>query len=295
MAENGETSGDETLIRPAAFSPLLAAAALFAAMPGPAESIQPAPAAAVTYADLADLALAAPVAAHVRVARALPVESKRAAGLKPGFARLYVEADVVSLLRAPTELPARLAYVVDLPRAPKGGAPKLRKGTQFLLLGAPVAGRPGELRLIAPDAQLAFDTATAARLRTIVRDLAAAAAPPRVTGISRAFHVPGAIRGESETQIFLDTATGAPISLNVLRRPGQTPQWAAATGEIVDESAGAAQRDTLLWYRLACGLPRRLPAAALADAEPSGRSAIEADYRFVLDQLGPCTRQRRPV
>jgi hypothetical protein len=268
-------------------------AALVAAAAAPAESQAPAPAvASPTYADLADLALAAPVAAQVRLAAATPVKAERAPGLKPGLARFYVEAALVSLIRSPQSLPARLSYVVDLPRDGRGKAPKLRKGSEFLLFAAPVAGRPGELRLVAPDAQIPFTAERAAQLRSIVREASAASPPPRIAGIGRAFHVPGAIQGESETQIFLQTAGGTPVSLTVLRRPGQTPLWAVALSEIVDEAAEPPAPNTLLWYRLACGLPRALPRQSLAEADSEGAAAIEADYRLVLERLGPCVRRR---
>ena len=252
---------------------------------------QPA-ATAPTYADLADLALAAPIAAQVRVAKAVQVEAKRAIGLRPGLARFYVEASLVSLVRSPTTLPARLSWVVDLPLDGKGKPAKPRKGTDYLLLAAPVPGRPGELRLIAPDAQIGFTPQRAEQLRSIVREATSALPPPRIAGIGRAFHVPGAVRGESETQFFLQTAEGRPVSLSVLRRPGATPLWAVALSEIVDEAAAAPAPGTLLWYRLACGLPRMLPRQSLAEADAEAAAAIQADYRFILDRLGPCLRSR---
>jgi hypothetical protein len=272
------------------FLPLLALAAA-AAAPPPTDSRPPS--APLSYADAADLALAAPVAAHVRVAEAIALKDAQAAGVPPGFARLYVAADVVSLIRAPGALPARVAYLVDLPRDASGRAPKLRKGTELLILAAPVPGRDGELRLVARDAQLPYSAAEADRLRAIVREATGAAAPPRITGIGKGFHVPGAIPGESETQIFLLTADARPVSLTVLRRPGQTPQWAVALGEIVDEAAAPPAPGTLLWYRLACTLPPRLPRQSLAEADAEGAAAIEADYRLVLERLGPCVRTRR--
>ena len=269
------------------------AAALAAVAAAPAESQAPAPTASLTYADLADLGLTAPVAAHVRIADATPVKAERAPGLKPGLTRFYVQAGLVSLIRSPQSLPARLSWVVDLPRDSKGKAPRLRKGSEFLLLAAPVPGKPGELRLAAPDAQLPFTPERAATLRSIIREASSASPPPRIAGIGRAFHVPGAIRGESETQIFLQTAGGTPVSLTILRRPGETPQWAVALSEIVDEAAAPPAPGTLLWYRLACGLPRALPRQSLAEADAEGAAAIQADYRFVLEQLGPCVRTRR--
>jgi hypothetical protein len=273
---------------------LTAAFVAIAAAPAESQSLAPAPqAAGPTYADLADLALAAPVVAQVRIVEAAAVKAERAPGLKPGMARFYVEAGLVSLIRSPQSLPARLSYVVDLPLDSKGKAPKLRKGSEFLLLAAPVAGKPGELRLAAADAQIPFTPERAATLRAIIREASSASPPPRIAGIGRAFHVPGAIRGESETQIFLQTAGGTPVSLTVLRRPGETPQWAVALSEIVDEAAEPPAPGTLLWYRLACGLPRALPRQSLAEADAEGAAAIDADYRLVLERLGPCVRTRR--
>jgi hypothetical protein len=267
---------------------LLAGAAPAESQVRGAPPASPAPA----YADLADIALTAPIAAHVRVADVLALKGAQAAGAAEGMARMLVQAQMVSLIRAPEGLPSRISYVVDLPRDAKGRPPKVRKGTEFLLLAAPVPGRPGEIRLAAPDAQIAYTPAAAEQLRSILRDAAAPDAAPRITGIGRAFHVPGAIPGESETQIFLLTADGRPVSLNLLRRPGETPAFAVALSEIVDDSAGPPKRDTLLWYRLACTLPRTLPRQSLAEAEGQS-AAIQADYRHILERLGPCTRTRR--
>ncbi|HEY0413717.1 MAG TPA: hypothetical protein VGD66_11285 [Allosphingosinicella sp.] len=269
--------------------------ALAGVAPLAAESAPPPlpPGPALSYADLADLALAAPVAARIRVADAIALKDEQAPGLRPGLARLYVAADLVALVRSPGDLPPRLSYVVDLPRDAKGKPPKLRKGTEFLVFASPVPGRPGELRLVAPDAQIAYSPAAAARLRAIVAEASAAAPPPRITGIGKGFHVPGSLPGESETQIFLQTADRRPVSLTILRRPGQTPQWAVALSEIVDDAAAPPAAETLLWYRLACSLPPRLPPQSLAEADAASAAAVEADYRFVLDRLGPCLRTRR--
>jgi hypothetical protein len=267
---------------------VLAAAALLGAA-APADSQVPA-STGPTYADLADLALTAPIAAHARVTRATALKAARAPDVAPGLARFVVEAQIVSLIRAPQGLPSRVTYVVDLARDAKGRAPKIKKGAEFLLLAAPVAGRPGEIRLAAPDAQLAYAPDRAESLRAILREGTGPDAPPRITGIGRAFHVPGAIPGESETQVFLLTADNRPVSLNVLRRPGQTPLWSVALSEIVDDAAAPPRPNTLLWYRLACTLPRALPRQSLGDAGTA--AAIQADYRLILERLGPCVRTR---
>ena len=84
-----------------------------------------------------------------------------------------------------------------------------------------------------------------------MQEVVAPDAPPAITGLGNAFHVPGTLPGEGETQIFVQTATGAPISLSILRRPGEQRRWAVALGEVVDDAAAPPPRDTLLWYRLA--------------------------------------------
>ena len=266
----------------------LAAALLIAA---PAESQTSIPA-QPTYADLADLALAAPVAAHVRVKRAVRLKGADAAGVAAGKTRFYVEADMLSLIQGAGGLPPQVSYVVDLPNLPSGKPPKLAKNSEFLLLADKVAGRPGELRLIAPDAQIAWAPQHGDSVRRILGEASRSDAPPKISGIGRAFHVPGAVAGESETQIFLQTADGQPISLNVLRRPGEQPQWAVALSEVVDEAARPPLPNSLLWYRLACTLPKTLPRHSFAEAEAEHGRAIEADYRLILAQLGPCSRSR---
>ena len=252
-----------------------------------------APAAALTYADAADLALAAPIVAHVRVSRASALRERDAPGVMPGHRRFLVQADLVSLIRAPDSLPQRVSWLVDLPNDSRGRAARLPQRSELLLLAAPVSGRPGELRLVAADAQLPYSAALADRLRAILQEAHSDGAPPRITALGRAFHVPGAIPGESETQIFLMTADGRPVSLSVLRRPGERPRWAVSLAEMVDDNAAAPRPETLLWYRLACALPPSLPAQSIASASRQEAAAIRADYRFVLDSLGPCARSRR--
>jgi hypothetical protein len=259
----------------------------------PAESQVPAARASLSYVDAADLGLEAPVVAHVRVASAARLKPAEAPGLAAGRTRFYVEAELVSLLRAPGDLPTRLNYLVDLPNDAAGKPVKLRRKEERLIFAAPVPGRAGALRLIAPDAQIAFGPADAERLRALLREAAAPGAAPRITGIGKAFHVPGSLPGESETQIFLQTADSRPVSLSVLRRPGEAPSWSVSLTEIVDESAAAPTRDTLLWYRLACTLPRELPTQSTADLGIAEGAAARADYRTVLDGLGACTRTRR--
>jgi hypothetical protein len=61
---------------------------------------------------------------------------------------------------------------------------------------------------------------------------------------------------------------------------------------MVDDSAAAPKRDTLLWYRLACALPAGLPDSAVADQSPEDAAAARDDYKVVLTGLGACGRLR---
>lgn len=242
-----------------------------------------------SYASIADLVLDAPAVLDARIRSSARIKGAEATNVAPGHARFYVEADVLALIRSPAPMPARVGYVVDVPLDARGRVPKLNK-QRVLLFARPVAGQPMMVQLPRLDAQRPWTAELDALVRRIVQELVDPAGPPAVTGLGNAFHVPGTLPGEGETQIFVQTATGAPISLSILRRPGEQRRWAVALGEIVDDAAAPPPRDTLLWYRLACGLPRALPAASLTEQAPENAQLAREDYAFVLAQLGACQR-----
>jgi hypothetical protein len=242
-----------------------------------------------TYADLATLSDAADLVLRAQIRRQTVVKPDRAPGLAAGFARLYIEANTVALIAGRSSVGGTLAYLVDVPLDGRGKVPKLKK-REFLLFARTVPGRTGEVQLIAPGAQIAYSPAIEARLRPILTELYAANVPPRITGISDALAVPGTLTGESETQIFLATENRSPVSITVLRRPGQRPQWGVSWGEIIDSAARPPAPETLRWFRLACTLPARLPSNANLARESAERRLAASDYAFVRDALGPCER-----
>ena len=61
---------------------------------------------------------------------------------------------------------------------------------------------------------------------------------------------------------------------------------------MVDEAAAPPVPDTLLWYRLACTLPPRLPGDVLRDSGADEARAIQSDYQLIVEGLGPCARTR---
>jgi hypothetical protein len=243
-----------------------------------------------TYADLATLSDAADLVIRTQIRRQTTLKPDRAPGLAPGFVRLYIEAQTMAVIAGRAGVGPSLAYLVDVPLDAKGKVPKLKK-REFVLFADPVAGRPGEVRLVAPGAQIAFTPALDARLRPILTEVYGPNPPPRITGISDALAVAGTLTGESETQIFLATEKRAPVSLTILRRPGQAPQWGVSWGEIIDSAARPPAPETLRWYRLACSLPAQLPSGANLARDPAERRLAAGDYAFVMQALGPCTRR----
>lgn len=288
------------LLLPAALASLTALGAGITSVSAQPTPVAAAPESPYSYADIADLATAAPMAIQARIASASALKPDRAPGVAAGHSRFYVEADVVSLIRGAGPLAARISYLVDLPNGANGKPAKLKKKQPVLLFAGPVAGAAagtnstGSVRLVAPDAQLPWDPATEARLRAILTELVKPGAPPAITGFANGFHVPGTLPGEGETQLFLDTATGEPMSLTILTSADGSRRWAAAFGEIVDGSAAVPAQGTLAWYRLACGLPRQLPLNKLAGTPPEDRRKAASDYAVVLGALGDCARTRTP-
>lgn len=270
---------------------LLCAASITLAAAGQANDSQVQNLPGLTFADTADLALAAPVAAHVTLRRARPLRAEQAVGVPPGHSRFLIEAELTALIRGEPGTPAEVRYLADFPNDARGRAARPQRGSQWLIFARPVPGRPGELQLIAADSAIPYDSATGERVREIVRAELEGDAPPAVNAIGRAFHVPGALPGTGETQIFLQTARSQPISITVAREAESQPRWFVSLSEFVDAGASRPEPGSLLWYRLACFLPAQLPAASFADSREHAQ-AIQRDYQLVRQGLGPCPRNR---
>ncbi|MHA6332520.1 hypothetical protein ACXYL9_02460 [Qipengyuania sp. CAU 1752] len=247
----------------------------------------------LTWTDIADLSDAAKMVVRVKIKKQAELKPERAPGLAPGYTRLYIEAETLALIAGSAPVGESLRYLVDVPLTAKGKAPKLKK-SEFVLFARPVPTRPGEIQLVSPNAQLPWTPMLEQRLRPVLAQLAAPSAPPVVVGIRDALSVAGNLSGESETQIFLATANGAPVALSVVRRPGSPPAWGVSYSEIVDQAVRAPQPQTLNWYRLACFLPRELPGSAHLSQDRADRARADNDYRYVLEQLGTCNRTRMP-
>jgi hypothetical protein len=79
----------------------------------------------------------------------------------------------------------------------------------------------------------------------------------------------------------------------VQRRTGEQPRWFVSQGEVVDEGTSQPRPDTLLWYRIACTLPVTIPQSSVDGQPTDGIANIKADYKVILEGLGPCNRTRK--
>lgn len=248
------------------------------------------PSTPLTYADVADLALASELVAEVRIAKVERIENKSSPS-PAGVRRLLITATVTSLIRGADGLSPRITYLVNDRADSRGKFSKLEKAA-MIIFAVPVANRPAEVRLVAVDAQQRATPEVSARVRSILTESSSPTAAPRILRVGDAFHVPGTIPGEGETQIFLAADDGRPLSVSVWRQPDQPSRWAVSLGEIVDEGAAPPKRDTLLWYRLACFLPKTLPPTSVDAQEVSAAAIATDDYATVIAGLGNCPRTR---
>ena len=255
----------------------------------------------LTYADLVDLALAAELVTRAEVRSAVQLKARAVKnGLMKGnadsanvsdlAARVLIKARNSALLFGPP-LGETIQFLADVPLNANGKLPRLSK-LQVLVLGRTVPGKPGTLQLAAPDAMLRWTAERENSLRAILAALSTPGAPPAITALREALHVRGNLAGEGETQVFLTTANGDPVSLSILRRPEQRTTWGVSFTDIVDQAARPPEHDSLAWYRLACALPRELPKAANISESAADRLIAAEDYAFVLADLGQCARNR---
>ena len=268
-----------------------AAALALAIAPVPGALAQPSP--VEGFADLADLTLAAPVVLRATVLKAEKLNRKEAPDVAPGRVRMLMDAQVQGVLTSREVVPARIRYLWEGPLDTRGKAPKL-KGADVLLFLQRVPGREGQYQLTSPNGQIAWTARADAGIRRVLTDSRSPELRDlRITGIGNAFHVRGSIPGEAESQIFLNTASGRPVSLVVLSRPGEAKRFSVALSDVIDDAAAAVPRDTLMWYRLACALPPAVPPTAVDELSEEDRRAVAVDYGFVRESLGACSRSLR--
>lgn len=243
------------------------------------------PQAMLSYADVADLVTASPLIIDARIKRVETIEIGGSTETQPPEKRLLVNATANALIRGQNGIAPTVSFLAGKTVS----AGQVRKEKRVLLFATP-APRAGQIVLVSRNARQPWSAELDRTVRTITAELLQSDSPPAIQKVGDAFHSAGTVAGESETQIFLKTYSGTAISLSVIRRPGEAPRWGVSLGEIVDESAAPPQRNTLLWYRLACTLPPRLPAEAMENLLLPDAQAAQRDYRLIMESLGSCGR-----
>jgi hypothetical protein len=240
-----------------------------------------------SWTDWADLALVSPVVIRASVNRVDRLSRREAPDVPPEEVRVLVRADLLAALKSPSVLPAEAAWRWQGPADARGRPPFGRKA-DVLVFARPLSG--GSDPAVQP---LALSSRSAqqpwsAEAEAIVRDVLTQALKPGATGlmvigVRDAFHTEGDVAGASESQFFLRTEGGAPLTLVVTRSPDAREAVAVATGDLV-EMARPVQPRTLLWRGLACGMPDHLPAAFAASP------ALAADWALAKRRIGACGR-----
>ena len=276
----------------------VAAAALLALTPPPAaaQAGLAAAQAGPTDADVVSLAKRADMVVRAQVAGVTRVNTASQRIPAPGHARYYVEATTGALLFGAAPIGGSLRYLVDLPQnGPANGVmtgmgPAELPGRDVILFASPVPGRPEDLKLIAPTAQILWTPDEEVRLRAVLRSRVARNAPSNVTRVREMLYVPGNLAGQGRTQIFLDTEGGRSASITVRHEPGQAPAWGVSFSAVVATAGRPPARGTLEWYSLACFLPPAPAERANISATYEGKMQALTDYRMVLAALGSCPR-----
>lgn len=243
-----------------------------------------------SYADLVGLAESSPLVVFAELKKVIPIPLPRDSSPFLTVQRAYVEAQGIDLLSGTGSVSASVRYLADIRLDSRHKIPNPRK--QMVLIFARHGTTPGDIQLVAPDAQLPWSQPLEAQVRKILADLAAPDSPPRITGINMALYQQGDLAGEGETQIFLTTAKGTPAAIIVQHKPNQPSRWSASFSEVVDAANAPPAQGTLEWYRLACSLPETLPASANLGETQDAKDQAVADYLLVRRDLGPCTRTR---
>ncbi|MFA7440614.1 MAG: hypothetical protein WCZ66_06555 [Sphingomonadaceae bacterium] len=242
----------------------------------------------LSWSDLADLAVTAPAVIRVRIDSVKRLSARQAPDVPNGSTRALVSVSLEAALKAPNPLPAQGEWLWQGPAGARG-RPPFDRGERMLAFVRPVPGGGPDVQfyqLITPDAQLVWGPQAEADVRDILEQaLIPGNQGLMVTGISDGHRSEGNIRGVSESQFFLSTESGRPLTLSVSRAPGQPPTLTVATGDFIDRGQ-PIRPQTLVWHALACGLPTELPPNLAA------MDGLADDYTLARTEIGACARTR---
>lgn len=243
--------------------------------------------AAPTYADWADLALAAPAVVDVDLTKVSRLGKRLAPDVPQGEIRALVEGRLNAALKAPSILPVKAEWLWQGEATDRGRTP-FQRADRVLIFAEPAGGSSKadvqQYRLISNQGLQPWSPETDRQVRAILSE--AAQAEKRdlmVTGVLDGHTTPGTIAGVRQSQFFLSTVGDKPITLVVERQPDTPARVTAAVGEFISNAA-PIRPETLTWYALACGLPEKLPQPLADEAE------LAEDYATAREEIGVCER-----
>lgn len=242
-----------------------------------------------SYDDIMGVTLESELVVDIIAKKIKNLPASQSVGVRPDRKRILITGEVQSLIRGKNGLNSQVRFLFDAPIDSRGKIPKLKK-MRFIAFGRHVTGRSDFIRLTRTASMVRYSDRVNTMVRGSIREAIAANAPQKITSISSAFHSPGTIIGEGETQIFLDTEFGQPMAISVTSKRGQNRRWSVSTSEVIDINATEPRRSSLLGFRLACSLPRSLNPSIIESNNREDREKALSDYKLIIDSIGPCQR-----
>lgn len=245
-----------------------------------------------SFDDIMSITIDSKLVVDLTVKKIRKLSPEQTIGVASNKKRILIIADVQSLIRGETGINSEIKFLFDAPIDARGKIPKLKK-QRFLAFGQNVPNRPDFIKLSYVDSMLPYDPSTDLAVRSAITQVIAPSAAQKITGISSAFHSPGTIIGEGETQIFLNTQFRQPMAISVVSRGSGHKNWSVSTSEVIDINAVQPQRRSLIGHRLACSLPSNIQSNIIESGNTENIRKTMADYEYVKNAIGPCVRNIR--
>jgi hypothetical protein len=243
------------------------------------------------YPVAARLYLSSPVVARGLVKSQTKLSKKENAGLPAlpvGQGRAMLEAELQTVLKAPDALPGQLKFLWQGPLDAKGKVPAFKKQTLLLFLTPVTTNGATGYGLTDVNSVRPWLPAEDAQLRTI----ATAAQDPAqrglaIEGVRTTFvTVPEDSNSAPYVHILFATTNNAPLAAILEKQSGK---WLLRTTLTdLDQDAVAIQRQSLLWYHMACGLAAEPPSNVTKQPTAAESALAREAWSGMLEQLGPC-------
>lgn len=275
---------------PGLFTTALAASCLGLAAPqaavAQAESAQAA-ANGASYPLIANLTLGSDVVLTGTVRKMERLSGRDALSAPEGVNRYLMRVEVSGVLLAPRAVPGEISYIWDAPEAVYGKRPKL-KGESVLLFLRAVPGNDRLYQLSARNAQIRNPEQAIAMVRSIAADpIRLSGFGYRVTGVVDATRMQRASDEGFGTHFLIETAEKGLMTVSVPEGPANRTITVSLPDSLGESRP--LERNSLVGYFLACGLPDTLPEPVLTTAAAIGDvTAVQADYKHLRATVGPC-------